>query len=94
MVDYYVTKAEEFVNPANPEEGKTGKMIIIMNEVYPNPEEIGNHMNVAQKWSGMGGLLQLLKDYDATILMEEKLFRHFELLIYKGLLASIKLSSP
>ena len=46
LVDYYVTKAEEFVNPANPEEGKTGKMIIIMNEVYPNPEEIGNHIVV------------------------------------------------
>jgi hypothetical protein len=38
------------VNPANPEEGKTGNIIIIMNEVYPNPDEIGNHMNVAQKW--------------------------------------------
>ena len=37
--------------------------------VYPNPEEIGNHMNEAQKWSGMGGLLQLFKDYDATLLM-------------------------
>ena len=33
LVDYYVTKAEEFVNPANPEEGKTGNMIIIMNVV-------------------------------------------------------------
>ena len=69
LVDYYVTKAEEYVNPANPEEGKTGNIIIIMNEVYPNPEEIGNHMNEAQKWSGMGGLLQLFKDYDATLLM-------------------------
>ena len=69
LVDYYVTKAEEYVNPANPEEGKTGNMIIIMNEVYPNTEEIGNHMNEAQKWSGMGGLLQLFKDYDATLLM-------------------------
>ena len=39
-----------------------------MNEVYPNSEEIENHMNVAQKWSGMGELLQLFKDYDATIL--------------------------
>ena len=25
-------------------------------------------MNVAQKWSGMGELLELFKDYDATIL--------------------------
>ena len=36
LVDY-VTKAEEYVNPANPEEGKTGNICIIMNEVYPNP---------------------------------------------------------
>ena len=68
LVDY-VTKAEEYVNPANPEEGKTGNICIIMNEVYPNPEEIGNHMNEAQKWSGMGGLPQLFMDYDATLLM-------------------------
>ena len=56
------------MNPADPEEGKTGNLIIIMNEVYPNSEEIENHMNVAKKWSGMGELLQLFKDYDATIL--------------------------
>lgn len=40
LVDYYVTKAEEFVNPANPEDGKTGNIIIIMNEVYPNPMKL------------------------------------------------------
>jgi hypothetical protein len=57
------------VNPINPEDGKTGNIIIIMNEVYPNPDEIRNHMNVAQKWSCMGGLLQLFKDYDATLVM-------------------------
>ena len=27
------------------------------------------YTNVAQKWSGMGGCLQLFKDYDATLLM-------------------------
>ena len=26
-------------------------------------------MNEAYKWSGMGGLLQLFKDYDETLLM-------------------------
>ena len=57
------------MNPASPEEYKIGNIIVIMNKVCPNPDEFRNHMNVVQKWSCMGGLLQLFKDYDATLVM-------------------------
>jgi len=31
---------------------------------------------IAQKWIGMGGLLQLFKDYDATLLMGGEIIIH------------------
>ena len=67
LVDYYVAKAEEFKNLANPEEGTTGKILFTLSETYPNANQLGNHMNQGMSWDGMGDLMKLFQDYDATI---------------------------
>ena len=68
LVDYFVSKADEFINPANPEEGTTGKVLFTMSETYPNPEQMGNHMTQAMAWDGINDLMKLFEDYDATVL--------------------------
>ena len=41
---YYVSKSDEMVNPAAPDEGTTGNVLFTINEVYVQPEGIGQHM--------------------------------------------------
>jgi len=51
LVHYYVSKSDELVNFANPEEGTTGNVLFSINEVYVYPEGIGQHMDAAGSWS-------------------------------------------
>ena len=44
LVHYYVSKSDEMVNPAAPDEGTTGNVLFTINEVYVQPEGIGQHM--------------------------------------------------
>ena len=69
LVDYYVSKAEEVKNPANPEEGTTGNVLFTVIETFPNADQMGNHMTQASKWGGRNDLMKLIQDYDATILV-------------------------
>ena len=67
LVDYYVAKAEEYKNPANPDEGTTGNILFTLSETYPHPDQMNNHMTEAMSWNGMGNLMTLLQDYNATV---------------------------
>jgi hypothetical protein len=67
LIHYYVSKSEEFNNPANPGEGTTGNMLFTINEVYVHPEGIGQHMEAAMKWDGIQGFMELLGTYGEVL---------------------------
>ena len=60
LVHYYVSKSDELVNFANPEEGTTGTVLFSINEVYVYPEGIGQHMDAAGSWSDAPSFFGLL----------------------------------
>jgi hypothetical protein len=67
LIHYYVSKAEEFNNPADPEAGTTGNMLYTINEVYVHPDGIGQHMEAVMKWDGVEGFLESLGTYGEVI---------------------------
>ncbi len=67
LIHYYVSKAEEFNNPADPEAGTTGNMQYTINEVYVHPDGIGQHVEQAMKWDGMQGFMEALEAYGKVI---------------------------
>jgi hypothetical protein len=67
VIHYYVSKSEEFNNPANPDEGTTGNMLYTINEVYVHPEGIGQHMEAAMAWDGIQDFMELLGTYGEVL---------------------------
>ena len=67
VIHYYVSKSEEFKNPADPSEGTTGNMLYTINEVYVHPEGIGQHMEAAMAWDGIQDFMELLGTYGEVL---------------------------
>jgi hypothetical protein len=65
---YYVSKAEELNNPANPEEGSTGNMLYSINEVYINASGIDEHMQAAMQWADIENFLGLLGEHGQVLI--------------------------
>ena len=67
VIHYYVSKSEEFENLADPSEGTTGNMLYTINEVYVQPEGIGQHMEAAMAWDGIQDFMELLGTYGEVL---------------------------
>ena len=65
---YYVSKADEMNNPADPSQGTTGNVVYSINEVYVHAEGIGQHMEAAMAWDGIGPFIELLSTYGEVII--------------------------
>ena len=70
LIHYYVSKSEELNNPLDPEQGTTGNMLYIINEVYAQPEGIGQHMDAAMKWNGLQKFIELLETYGEVVILD------------------------
>ena len=54
LLEFYISKGKEPVDPMDPSKGETGNLLYIMSEVYAAPEGIGKHMEEGGKnWPGM-----------------------------------------
>ena len=65
---YYVAKSNEYNNPADPSEGTTGNVLYSINEVYTFAEGIGQHMEAAMKWEGIGDFMELLGNHGEVVI--------------------------
>jgi len=63
LVHYYVAKSDELVNPVNPDEGTTGNVLFSINEVYVQPEGIGQHLEQAQAWPDFPSFFGAISTY-------------------------------
>ena len=68
LADYYVAKADELNNVADPSQGTTGNILYSINETYIQPDGIDQHMEQAMKWEGFEQLVDFLQKYDKVIL--------------------------
>ena len=68
LADYYVAKADELNNVADPSQGTTGNILYSINETYIQPDGIDQHMEQAMKWEGFEQLVGLLQKYGKVIL--------------------------
>jgi hypothetical protein len=69
LVHYYVSKSDELVNFANPDEGTTGNVLFSINEVYVHPEGIGQHLDAAGAWPDAAGFFGVLGKYGKVLVI-------------------------
>jgi len=64
LADYYVAKADELNNVADPSQGTTGNILNSINETYIQPDGIDQHM----EQEGFEQFVDFLQKYDKVIL--------------------------
>ena len=68
LVDYYVAKADEQNNIADPSQGTTGNILYSINETYVLPEGIDQHMEQGMKWEGFEQFVGTLQKYGKVLI--------------------------
>ena len=68
LVDYYVAKADEQNNTADPSQGTTGNILYSINETYVLPEGINQHMEQGMKWEGFEQFVGTLQKYGKVLI--------------------------
>ena len=69
LVHYYVSKSDELVNFANPDDGTTGNVLFSINEVYVHPEGIGQHLDAAGSWPDAPGFFEIMAKYGEVLVI-------------------------
>jgi hypothetical protein len=69
LVHYYVSKSDELVNFANPDDGITGNVLYSINEVYVHPEGIGQHLDAAGSWPDAPGFFEIMAKYGEVLVI-------------------------
>ena len=68
LVDYYVARADEQNNIADPSQGTTGNILYSINETYVLPEGIDQHMEQGMKWEGFEQFVGTLQKYGKVLI--------------------------
>ena len=68
LADYYVAKADELNNVADPSQGTTGNILYSINETYILPEGIVQHMEQAMQWEGIEQFIGTLQKYGKILI--------------------------
>ena len=68
LADYYVAKADELNNVADPSQGTTGNILYSINETYILPEGIDQHMEQAMQWEGIEQFIGTLQKYGKVLI--------------------------
>lgn len=69
LVHYYVSKSDELVNFANPDDGTTGNVLFSINEVYVHPEGIGQHFDAAGSWPDAPSFFEIMAKYGEVLVI-------------------------
>ena len=69
LVHYYVSKSDELVNFANPDDGITGNVLFSINEVYVRPEGIGQHLDAAGSWPDAPIFFEIMAKYGEVLVI-------------------------
>ena len=69
LVHYYVSKSDELVNFANPDDGITGNVLFSINQVYVRPEGIGQHLDAAGSWPDAHGFVEIMAKYGEVLVI-------------------------
>ena len=68
LVDYYVARADEQNNIADPSQGTTGNILYSINETYVLPKGIDQHMVQEMKWEGFEQFVGTLQKYGKVLI--------------------------
>lgn len=66
---YYVSKAQELVNPTDPTQGVTGNFIYSLNEVYIAPDGCEEHMKVGAESGMLSDLMSTITAYENMMVL-------------------------
>ena len=68
LVHYYVSKAHELVNIADPTQGTTGRVLYSINEVYVMAEGIDQHMAAGQSWKNFQSFVGTITEFGSVLI--------------------------
>jgi hypothetical protein len=68
LVNYYVSKAHELVNIADPTQGTTGRVLYSINEVYVMAEGIDQHMAAGQSWKNFQSFVSTITEFGSVLI--------------------------
>ena len=69
LVHYYVSKAHELVNIADPTQGTTGRVLYSINEVYVMPEGIDQHLAAGQSWNNFQSFIATITEFGSVLVV-------------------------
>ena len=68
LVHYYVSKAHELVNIADPTQGTTGRVLYSINEVFVMAEGIDQHMAAGQSWKNFQSFVSTITEFGSVLI--------------------------
>ena len=69
LVHYYVAKAHELANIADPTQGTTGRVLYSINEVYVMPEGIDQHLTAGQSWKKFQSFVDTITEFGSVLVI-------------------------
>ncbi|MBF9037402.1 hypothetical protein LSUCC0387_07865 [Rhodobacterales bacterium LSUCC0387] len=68
LVHYYVSKANELVNIADPSQGTTNRVLYSINEVYVMDEGIDQHLAAGQSWKNFQSFVGTITEFGSVLI--------------------------
>lgn len=68
LVHYYVSKANELVNIADPSQGTTNRVLYSINEVYVMDEGIDQHLAAVQSWKNFQSFVGTITEFGSVLI--------------------------
>lgn len=68
LVHYYVSKANELVNIADPGQGTTNQVLYSINEVYVMDEGIDQHLAAGQSWKNFQSFVGTITEFGSVLI--------------------------
>lgn len=70
LVHYYVSKANELVNIADPSQGTTNRVLYSINEVYVMDEGIDQHLAAGQSWKNFQSFVGTITEFGSVLIAD------------------------
>lgn len=68
LVHYYVSKAHELVNIADPSQGTTNQVLYSINEVYVMDEGLDQHLVAGQSWKNFQSFVGTITEFGSVLI--------------------------
>ena len=73
---HYPSKAGKLKDISNPAERTTGNIVYMINEVCTHDDTVGQHMDAAMRWEGIGAFLELLAAHGEVLIANGEVVHH------------------